>query len=142
MKKNEKRGITIALSIIILAVIGLMYAVITKKNIDTNGSMYSLGISYLIAGFFLVVYFIRLSKNKKKSDEQENIYQDERINNNRNKACAITFKIIIWSSLIADYIVTFFLEQYQELANTLNVFTGFTIAIYLITYYFISKRNW
>lgn len=141
MKKNEKRGIVIALLIIVLVLIGLIYAIITKKNIDTNSSMYSLGITYLVAGLLLVIYFIRLSKNKKKSDEQENIYQDERINNNRNKACAVTFKIIIWSSLIADYTVTFFLEQYQELADTLNIFVGFTIGIYLIAYCFISKRN-
>ena len=81
------------------------------KYIDTNSAMYSLGIIDLMIGCFLLVHFVRLSNNKKKSDEQENIYQDERINNNRNKACAITFKIIIWSSLIVDYIVTLFLEQ-------------------------------
>ena len=141
MKKNEKRGIIIALLIVVFALVGLIYAIITKKNIDTHSSIYSLGITYLIVGVILIIYFIQLSKNKKKSDEQENIYQDERINNNRNKACAITFKITIWSSLICDYIVTFFLEQYQVLVNALNVFTGFTIAIYLIAYCYISKKN-
>jgi len=109
MKKNEKRGVIISLSIIIFAIIGLLYAFITKKNIDANYQMYSLGTTYLAMGFLLLIYFIRLSKNKKKSDEQENIYQDERINNNKNNACAITFKIIILLSLIVDYIVTFFL---------------------------------
>ena len=37
------------------------------------------------------MYFIKLSKNKKKSDEQENIYLDERINGNREKSFALTF---------------------------------------------------
>ena len=92
-------------------------------------------------GLILILYFIKLSKNKKKSDEQENIYMDERINSNKEKSFALTFKIIIWASVIADFMVTFFLRQYQELADTLNVFTGLSIFIYLVVYYFVSKNN-
>lgn len=141
MKKNEKRGVVISLLIIIFSIIGLLYALIAKKDIETNFQMYNLGMAYLILGFILLIYFIRLSKNKKKSDEQENIYQDERVKNNKNKACAITFEIIIILSLVLDYIVTFFLGQYKQLSNTLNIFIGFTIVIYLLVYYLVSKNS-
>ena len=82
-----------------------------------------------------------MKKNEKKSEEQENIYFDERINRIREKSFALTFKIILWISIIADFVVVFFLRQYQELADTLNVFVGLSIFIYLIVYYFVSKKN-
>ena len=67
--------------------------------------------------------------------------KNERINSNREKSFALTFKIIIWISIIADFIVTFFLRQYQEWADILGMFVGLSIFIYLIVYYFISKNN-
>lgn len=141
MKKNEKRGIIISLSIIIMGLVGVIYTVIIKDSVDNSSSMYSLGLTYLIVGLMLILYFIRLSKNKKKSDEQENIYMDERIQSNRDKSFALTFKIIIWISVITDFVVTFFCRQYQEYASSLNLFTGFSILVYLIVYYFVSKNN-
>lgn len=141
MKKNEKRGIIISIIVTIMGLVGIIYTTIIKNSIDNSGYMYSSGITYLILGLILILYFIKLSKNKKKSDEQENIYMDERINSNKEKSFALTFKIIIWASVIADFMVTFFLRQYQELADTLNVFTGLSIFIYLVVYYFVSKNN-
>lgn len=141
MKRNEKRGIIISIIVTVMGLVGLIYTVIMKNSIEDYGSMYSLGLTYFVAGIVLIVYFIRLSKNKKKSDEQENIYEDERINRNKDRACAITFGIIIWISLIADFMVTFFFRQYQEFADKLNVFTVFSIFTYLIVYYFVSKKN-
>lgn len=141
MKKNEKRGIIISIIVTIMGLVGIIYTTIIKNSIDNSGYMYSSGITYLILGLILILYFIKLSKNKKKSDEQENIYMDERINSNREKFFALTFKIIIWASVIADFMVTFFLRQYQELADTLNVFTILSSFIYLVVYYFVSKNN-
>lgn len=141
MKKNEKRGIIISIIVTIMGLVGIIYTTIIKNSIDNSGYMYSSGITYLILGLILILYFIKLSKNKKKSDEQENIYMDERINSNREKSFALTFKIIIWASVIADFMVTFFLRQYQELADTLNVFTILSSFIYLVVYYFVSKNN-
>ena len=141
MKKNEKRGVIISIIVIIMGLVGLIYTTLVRNSVENSGYMYSSGITYLFMGLILLLYFIKLSKNKKKSDEQENIYLDERINSNREKSFALTFKIIIWISIIADFIVTFFLRQYQELADTLNVFVGLSIFIYLIVYYFVSKKN-
>ena len=136
MKKNEKRGIIISIIVTIMGLVGIIYTTIIKNSIDNSGYMYSSGITYLILGLILILYFIKLSKNKKKSDEQENIYMDERINSNREKSFALTFKIIIWASVIADFMVTFFLRQYQELADTLNVFTILSSFIYLVVYFY------
>ena len=141
MKKNEKRGVIISIIVIIMGLIGLIYTTLVKNTVENSGYMNSAGITYLVMGSILLLYFINLSKNKKKSDEQENIYLDERINSNREKSFALTFKIIIWISIIADFIVTFFLREYQEFAETLGMFVGISIFIYLIVYYFISKKN-
>jgi len=141
MKKNEKRGIIISVLVMILGIVGLIYTPFAEKNVQEGANMYSFGVAYLILGIALLIHFIRLSKNKKRSEEQENIFLDERINANREKSFAITFKIIIWTSIIANYMVTFFLRQYKELANTLQNFTCSVIMIYLIVYYFVSKNN-
>lgn len=141
MKKNEKRGIIISTTVTIMGLIGIVYTTIMKNNVEDTISMYSSGITLLTLGLILVLYYIKLSKNKKKSDEQENLYLDERINANREKSFAITFKIIIWISLIADYIVTFFFSQYQMYADVLYAFTFGVMFIYLIVYYFVSKKN-
>lgn len=141
MKKNEKRGIVISIIVIIMGLVGLIYTTLVKNSVENSGHMYSFGITYLVIGLILLLYFIKLSKNKKKSDEQENIYMDERINSNREKSFALTFKIIIWISIIVDFMVTFFFRQYLELAETLNIFTAFSIFVYLIVYYFVSKNN-
>ena len=141
MKKNEKRGIIISITVTIMGLLGLIYTTIIKNSVLNPGSMYSLGLTYTIAGLLLISYYIRLSKNKKKSDEQENIYEDERININKGKASAITFRIIIWTSIFTDFIVTFFFRQYQELADKLNVLICLSIFTYLIVYYFVSKEN-
>ena len=118
MKKYEKRGIIISTLVIIMGLVGLIYTSLVETKVEDGVYMYSSGVSYLILGLVLLLYFIKLSKNSNKSEEQENIYLDERINSNREKSFAITFKIIIWISLIADFIVTFFLRQYQKLADT------------------------
>lgn len=141
MKKNEKRGIIISIILVIMGLVGIIYTTIIRNSVDTSVSMYSLGLTYLIIGIVVFIYYIRLSKNKKKSDEQQNIYDDERVISNSNKAHAITFKIILSTSILVDFIVTFFLREYQELANTLQNFTVFTILIYSVVYYFVSKRN-
>ncbi len=141
MKKNEKRGIIISIITTIMGLVGIVYTTIIKNSIDNSVSMYNLSITYLILGLALILYFIRLSKNKKKSDEQENIYMDERINSNIRKSCYLTFKIIIDVSFITDFMVTIFLRQYRELADTLNVFIGISIFIYFVVYYFVSKNN-
>ena len=141
MKKNEKRGIIISIITTIMGLVGIVYTTIIKNSIDNSVSMYNLSITYLILGLSLILYFIRLSKNKKKSDEQENIYMDERINSNIRKSCYLTFKIIIDVSFITDFMVTIFLRQYRELADTLNVFIGISIFIYFVVYYFVSKNN-
>lgn len=141
MKRNEKRGIIISIILALMGLVGLIYTTIMKTSIEDCGPMYKLGLTYVVAGLFLIVYFIRLSKNQKKSDEQENIYEDERINRNKDRACAITFRIIIWISVIADFMVTFFFREYQEFTDTLSAFTFFSIFTYLIAYYFVSKNN-
>ena len=141
MKKYEKRGVIISIIVIIMGLVGLIYTALVKDSVENVGYMNTAGMTYLVMGLILLLYFIKLSKNKKKSDEQENIYLDERINGNREKSFALTFKIIIWISLIADFIVTFFLIQYKELADTLSMFVGLSILIYLIVYYFVSKKN-
>lgn len=141
MKKNEKRGIIISIITTIMGLVGIVYTTIIKNSIDNSVSMYNLSITYLILGLALILYFIRLSKNKKKSDEQENIYMDERINSNIRKSCYLTFKIIIDVSFITDFMVTIFLRQYRELAGTLDVFIGISIFIYFVVYYFVSKNN-
>ena len=141
MKKFEKRGVIISIIVIIMGIVGLIYTALVKNSVENSDYMNMAGISYLVMGSVLLLYFIKLSKNKKKSDEQENIYRDERINSIREKSFAITFKIILWISIIADYIVAFFLRQYQELADALSVFVGISIFIYLIVYYFVSKKN-
>lgn len=144
MKKNEKKGIIISIIIAIMGLVGIIYTTIIKnsiEDIDTMYNMYNIGTGYLVIGIVLISYFIKLSKNKKESQEQENIYEDERINGNRNKACALAFKFVIGASCIADFMVTFFFRQYQELESVLNVFVGLIIAIYLISYYFVSKQN-
>ena len=141
MKKNEKRGIILSSIVTIMGLGGLIYTAIIQKSINNYGSLYSLGLAYFFVGIVLIVYYIRLSKNKKKSEEQENIFEDERINRNKDKACGITFKIIVWTSLIADFTITFFFRQYQELADKLNVFTFFSIFTYLLVYHFVSKEN-
>jgi len=141
MKKYEKRGVIISIIVTIMGLVGLIYTALVKDSVENIGYMNTAGMTYLVMGLILLLYFIKLSKNKKKSDEQENIYLDERINGNREKSFALTFKIIIWISLIADFIVTFFLIQYKELADTLSMFVGLSILIYLIVYYFVSKKN-
>ena len=141
MKKYEKRGVIISIIAIIMGLVGLIYTALVKDSVENSGYMNSAGITYLVIGAILLLYFIKLSKNKKKSDEQENIYLDERINSNREKSFALTFKIILWISIIAEFIVTFFLRQYQQWADALNVFVGLSIFIYLIVYYFVSKKN-
>ena len=141
MKKYEKRGVIISIIVTIMGLVGLIYTALVKDSVENIGYMNTAGMTYLVMGLILLLYFIKLSKNKKKSDEQENIYLDERINSNREKSFALTFKIIIWISLIADFIVTFFLIQYKELADTLSMFVGLSILIYLIVYYFVSKKN-
>lgn len=141
MKKYEKRGVVISIIVIIMGLVGLIYTALVKNSVENSDYMNSTGITYLVMGSILLLYFIKLSKNKKKSDEQENIYLDERINSNREKSFALTFKIIIWISIIADFMVTFFLREYQEFAETLGMFVGISIFIYLIVYYFISKKN-
>ena len=141
MKKNEKRGVIISVIVIIMGIIGLIYTTLVRNSVENSNFMYMSGISYMVMGLTILLYFIKLSKNKKKSDEQANIYLDERINSNREKSFALTFKIILWISIIADFVVVFFLRQYQELADTLNVFVGLSIFIYLIVYYFVSKKN-
>lgn len=141
MKKYEKRGIIISITVTIMGLVGIIYTALIKNSVKNSGYMYSAGITYLVMGLILLLYFIKLSKNKKKSNEKENIYFDERINSNSEKSFALTFKIIIWISLIVDFIVTFFLRQYQELADTLSSFVGLSILIYLIVYYFVSKKN-
>ena len=141
MKKFEKRGVIISIIVIIMGLVGLIYTALVKDSVENSGYMNSAGITYLVMGAILLLYFIKLSKNKKKSDEQENIYLDERINSNREKSFALTFKIVLWISIIAEFIVTFFLRQYQQWADALNVFVGLSIFIYLIVYYFVSKKN-
>lgn len=88
-----------------------------------------------------MLYYIKLSKNKKRSNEQENIYMDERINKNKEKSFAITFKIIIGISLVMDFVTTFFLRQYKEYAIILGRFVSTSIILYLIVYAIVSKRN-
>ena len=141
MKKNEKRGIIISIILALMGLVGLIYTTIMKSSIEKCGPMYNLGLTYVVAGIFLISYFIRLSRNQKKSNEQENIYEDERINRNKDRACAIVFRTIIWFSLIADFMITFFFRQYQEFADKLSAFTFFSIFTYLIAYYFLSKNN-
>ena len=141
MKKNEKRGVIISVIVIIMGIIGLIYTTLVRNSVENSNFMYMSGISYMVMGLTILLYFIKLSKNKKKSDEQANIYLDERINSNREKSFALTFKIILWTSIIADYIVAFFLRQYQDWADILSMFVGTSIFIYVIVYYFVSKKN-
>jgi len=141
MKKNEKRGIIISLIIVLMGLIGVVYTTVIKDSVEEPGYMYSLGFTYLVVGILFAISFIRLSRNKQKSDEHENMYEDERINSNKDRACAVTFKVIIWTSVIADFIVTFFLRDYEGIANALNILTGFSILVYLVAYFFISKNN-
>ena len=66
---------------------------------------------------------------------------DDRINQNKEKSFAITFKIIIGISLIMDFITTFFLREYKEYANILGAFVIALIILYFIVYTIVSKRN-
>ena len=141
MKKNEKKGIVLSIIVMVMGLIGLIYTTIIKNSINDCGSMYNLGLTYFVAGIILIIYYIRLSKNKKKSEEQENIYEDERINRNKDRACGVTLRIIVLASVIADFMITFFFRQYQELADKLNVFIFLSIYTYLIVYYVVSKKN-
>ena len=141
MKENEKKGIIISAIITIMGLVGLIYTSTIKDSLEDSGSMYSLGFTYLIFGILLIIYFIQLSKNKKRSTEQENIYEDERLNINKGKASSITFSIIIGTSILAEFMFTFFFREFHELANTLTEFTSFSILVYLIVYYFVSKKN-
>ena len=56
-----------------MGLVGLIYTELVKNSVENSGYMYSAGITYLVMGLILLLYFIKLSKNKKKSDEQENI---------------------------------------------------------------------
>ena len=141
MKKNEKRGVIISVITIIMGVVGLVYTASVNESAENMAYMYSAGTTYVILGLSLLLYFIKLSKNKKRSDEQENIYLDERINSNKEKAFAISFKIIVWISLIADFMTIFFFRQYLDFSRILNTFICFSGFVYLIVYYFVSKNN-
>lgn len=59
----------------------------------------------------------------------------------KEKAFAISFKIIVWISLIADFMTIFFFRQYLDFSRILNTFICFSIFVYLIVYYFVSKNN-
>ena len=73
MKKYEKRGVVISIIVIIMGLVGLIYTALVKNSVENSDYMNSTGITYLVMGLILLLYFIKLSKNKKKSDEQENI---------------------------------------------------------------------
>lgn len=141
MKKNEKKGIIISTILILMGLIGIIYTAIIEGTIENSWTLYIVGLAYFALGACLLGYFIRLSKNEKKSEEQENIYEDERLNSNRDKACAITCRIIIYTSFIADFMVTFFIRQYKDLSDILSEFTFFLLLIYAVVYYFVSKKN-
>lgn len=141
MKKNEKRGIIISSIVALMGVVGIIYTSLIKENVEDANYMYGFGFTYVVIGITLISYFLKLSKNKQKSDEQENIYEDERINSNRDFACAITFKIIIWTSCIVDFVVTYFLRQYKDFSDIFGIFAIFTMIVYAIVYFFVSKRN-
>ena len=141
MKKNEKRGMIISIIISIMGAIGIIYTTIIKATVEDSLYMYTTGTTLVILGVMLMLYYIKLSKNKKISNEQENIYMDERINQNKEKSFAITFKIIIGISLIMDFITTFFLREYKECANILGAFVIASIILYFIVYTIVSKRN-
>ena len=143
MKKNEKRIIIISTICSVIGLIGVIYTKIIENTLsyEVFNNMYMLGMGYIILGIVSIIYTISLSKNKKKSQEKQNIYDDERVNINKNRACTITFKITLAISLIANYVVTFFFTQYSELANTLGYLICGMILIYSVVYYFVSKNN-
>ena len=68
MKKYEKRGVIISIIAIIMGLVGLIYTALVKDSVENSGYMNSAGITYLVMGAILLLYFIKLSKNKKKSD--------------------------------------------------------------------------
>lgn len=141
MKKNEKRGIIISIIISIMGIIGIIYTTVVNITVEDSLYMYTVGTTLLVLGVLFMLYYIKLSKNKKRSNEQENIYMDERINKNKEKSFAITFKIIIGISLVMDFVTTFFLRQYKEYAIILGRFVSTSIILYLIVYAIVSKRN-
>lgn len=141
MKKIEKKGIIVSAIVAIMGLIGLIYTTIVKNSVENTDNMYVLGVVYLVLGLLFILYYIRLSKNKKKSDEQENIYMDERIKRNEDKSIAITAKIIFLASIIFNFIDTFFIRQYQEFSEILSNFVSISIIIYAIVYQFVSKKN-
>lgn len=141
MKRNEKRGIIISVIMSVMGVIGIIYTALINVTVEEAQYMYSTGTMLVVLGVVLLLYFIKLSKNKMKSEEQENIYMDERINQNKERASAITFKIILGISLIMDFVTTFFLREYEEFANILGQFVSGSIILYFIVYAIVSKRN-
>ncbi len=141
MKKNEKRGIIISIIISIMGIIGIIYTTVVNITVEDSLYMYTVGTTLVVLGVLFMLYYIKLSKNKKRSNEQENIYMDERINKNKEKSFAITFKIIIGISLVMDFVTTFFLRQYKEYAIILGRFVSTSIILYLIVYAIVSKRN-
>lgn len=141
MKRNEKRGIIISVIMSVMGVIGIIYTTLINVAVEEAQYMYGTGTMMVVLGVVLLLYFIKLSKNKVKSEEQENIYMDERINQNKERSFAITFKIILGISLIMDFVTTFFLREYKELANILGQFVSGSIILYFIVYAIVSKRN-
>ena len=143
MNKIIKRKLIRTIICFALGIACLIFIAFNFEKIDENLLSYLSGCStgIITVGIITLIKYTRVMKNERMRKELENANNDERLKINNNESMAITFRIIIWISVIADFMVTFFFREYQEFTDTLSAFTFFSIFTYLIAYYFVSKNN-
>lgn len=105
-----------------------------KENYGLSG--FCSGLIFVF--IFLTLKYKRLEKNEEKFNDLINSYEDERIIYIANSARSLTLAISIFALAIICFV--FELMGKQDLASVFAIPIGIITIIYLISYYYFSKK--
>ena len=134
-----KRKFYRSLSCTIIGIIVLLYAAL---NNDTSKQLHDylsgFGLAMIIVGALFMYRNIRGMKNPVRAQKMKNIDNDERLKAINYQAMSITLKISTFLMAILSIIFAFLKN---EISTIFGLVVGAQLIIYVITYYFIVRKN-
>ena len=141
MNKIIKRKLIGSVICFVIGIACLIFLAVSYEKISEELLSYLSGFSSAIitVGIITLIKYTRLMKNENLSKKLENANNDERLKVINNASMAIAFRI----SVIVEAVISIICAVCSklEIAEYLGFAICFQIAVYLITYFIISKKN-
>lgn len=141
MNKMLKKKIITGSIFIIIGTLFLVCSNFVLKNLNVDVKSYINGFGSGLTGigiFFVIKSIIGIVKPEK-GKKMENVYNDERLWSISNKSMAITFRFSMLLEAVASLICA--IMNKMVFAEYLAIIIFIQTAIYIITYFILSKKS-